>query len=871
MALHEVELDSNIVDVAFDRTGTSFAVLSRQDVKLYSLQYFENQGAQPTVFPLQQNLGTPVQLAFKDDGELFILCHYRDRNEDRIYRVMAGEMFQQKDENIAMLISGREGHDLYVQNVWGKIRVVRDTLHYERTVVDLPIICPWVEVVEVKGTDIVFGLTASGQLFANQRRLVSNCTSFLTTSAHLIFTTSNHLLKFVHLTNVDELEVPCDEPETDERCRSIERGARLVTVIPSAYSLVLQMPRGNLETIYPRALVLAGIRRSISNKDYKKAFLACRGHRVDTNILYDYAPQQFLENVELFVKQIKKAEYIDLFLSQLREEDTSMTLYKETLTETTSIAKGSTELNGHVTPSPVQSIANRGSKVNKLCDAFLKVLSSKMETNLQNIITAHVCKSPPDLEGGLQIIAQLRGQAEELAEKAAEHICFLADTNQLYDYALGMYDLELTILIAQQSQKDPREYLPYLQGLQEMIPFRRQFTIDNDLGRKEKALQHLFALDAFDELSRYAEKYELHAAAIELCKYQPDRLNALMRLYADFLNSRNRFKEAAVAYEFLHDYSSAIPAYRSAILWREALSCASLLPLSPNDLTSLARDLAETLAESKDYQAAATIQFEYLTDIESAARLYCKAYLFADAMRIVSLHGKPELLETVIDPGIIDSFSSTSELLADCKSQLAAQVPRLQELRVKKEQDPLAFYGGEPADAADGDIPDDISLAPTDASTMGTFMTRYTARTTGTLNSNVSRKSSKNRRREERKRAKGKKGSVYEEEYLISSIGRLIERINSVRDEVQRLVEALMRRGMREQALVVENAMVEVVERCKQILPEVFQCDENRRANAQQPLGKTNGTDRLLQVAMEKSNIVQAPIVKEFERLSLLG
>ena len=868
MALHEVKLDSNAIDVAFNRTGTSFAVLSRQDVKLYSLECFENQ---PNVFPLPENLGTPVQLAFKDDGELFALGHHRGQNEERICRVISGDMFQQKDERIAMLASGRKGHELFIQNVSGRVRMVNDTLRCEHVIADLPVICPWVEIMEVKGSDIVFGLSASGQLFANQRRLVSNCTSFLITFAHLIFTTSNHLLKFVHLASVEELEVPGDEPETDERCRSIERGARLVTVMPSAYSLVLQMPRGNLETIYPRALVLAGIRRSISNKEYKKAFLACRGHRVDTNILFDYAPQQFLENVELFVKQVKKVEHIDLFLSQLREEDTSMTLYKETLPGNASIPSENTKLNGHITPSPVQPISNGGSKVNRICDAFLKVLSSKMETNLQNIITANVCKSPPDLEGGLRIVAQLREQTEELAERAAEHICFLADVNQLYDYALGMYDLELAILVAEQSQKDPREYLPYLQGLQEMTPLRRQFTIDNDLGRKEKALRHLYALDAFEELKCYAEKHELYTVAIELCKYQPDRLNGLVRSYADFLNSRNRFKEAAIAYEFLRDYASAIPAYRSANLWREALSCASLLPLSPDELTSLARDLAEALAESKDYQDAATIQLEYLTDIETTVRLYCKAYLFADAMRIATLHRRPELLQSVIDPGVIDSFNSTTELLADCKNQLAAQVPRLQELRIKKEQDPLAFYGGESANTADGDIPDDISLAPTDASTAGTFMTRYTGRTTGTLNSNVSRKSSKNRRREERKRARGKKGSVYEEEYLVNSIGRLIERINSVRDEVQRLVEALMRRGMREQALAVENAIVEVVERCKQILPEVFQSEEHGRANARQPLDRPNGTDGLLWEAMERSSTIQTPIVKNFERLSLLG
>ena len=47
--------------------------------------------------------------------------------------------------------------------------------------------------------DVVFSLAENGTLFANERRLAKNCTSFLITPAHLIFTTSQRLLKFVHL------------------------------------------------------------------------------------------------------------------------------------------------------------------------------------------------------------------------------------------------------------------------------------------------------------------------------------------------------------------------------------------------------------------------------------------------------------------------------------------------------------------------------------------------------------------------------------------------------------------------------------------------------------------------------------------------
>lgn len=882
MALYEIHLRANAVDVAWSASGRYLAVLTHYYVAVYDMTDISKQGE--VTKPLddsqfEQDWETHLQVAFSTDTELFSLSHLEDGNRENVKRIplqfdeddftLSGieTKLQPPENRVSLLVAGQATSNMFMEHSGDIISKIGDC-SIQSPIVHLPLPCPWVEIAKFDSQTIAFGLSSNGHLFAGTRRLASNCTSFLLASSHLIFTTSNHLLKFVHLTLVDDLEVPADQPETDERCRSIERGAKLVTVMPSAYSLVLQMPRGNLETIYPRALVLAAIRKNIKEKDYRKAFMTCRSQRVDMNILYDYAPQQFLENVDLFIKQVKKVEHIDLFLSQLREENTAQTMYKETLCGEITTANREIRVNGDAMPVAEQDPPPAKSKVNAICDAFLKALSGKVDTNLQNIITAHVCKVPPDLEGGLKIVAQLRNEGDDLAERAAEHICFLADVNQLYDHALGMYDLDLTVLIAQQSQKDPREYLPYLQSLQEMEPSRRQFTINNDLGKKEKALRHLYALNSFNELKRYAEKHELYTAAIDLCKYQPERLNSLIRSYADSLSNRNRFKEAGIAYEYLQDYSSAISLFRSANLWREALSCASLLPLPQIELLSLARDLADGLCESKDYASAATIHVDYLSETESAARLFCKAYLFADAMRLVALKGRPELLTEVIDPGLIEAFNSTTELVADCKAQLSAQVPRLAELRLKKHIDPLAFYGGEPADGGDGDVPDDISLAPTDASTTGTFMTRYTKLSDGTLASNVSRRSSKNRRKEERKRAKGKKGSVYEEEYLVNSIGRLIERVNTVGDEVRRLVEALMRRGMREQAVNVERSMVEVVQRCKDIVPEVWRTDNTKSGEDKQgPVG----ADEVLSEPMVKTSTAQPPVVKDFEKLSLLG
>ena len=214
-----------------------------------------------------------------------------------------------------------------------------------------------------------------------------------------------------------------------------------------------------------------------------------------------------------------------------------------------------------------------------------------------------------------------------------------------------------------------------------------------------------------------------------------------------------------------------------------------------------------------------------------------------------------------------------TELLADCKSQLNAQVPRIRELRAKKAEDPLAFFDGDVNDGAD--IPDNVSLAPTDASTTGgSLFTRYTNRT-GTVATNATRRTSKNRRREERKRARGKKGSVYEEEYLVNSVGRLIDRVNVVNDEVERLVTGLMRRGMRERARAVENAMVEVVELCRGCVKEVFKDTAQKAAEADSEVqgeeGRPKGGEGVLWDTLEGEKQREMPMIKDFARLSLLS
>ncbi|KAI5289157.1 hypothetical protein KEM54_004314 [Ascosphaera aggregata] len=882
MAGHEVELDENAIDVAFSRSGRQFAVLTKSGISVYTWSLNKRPTPEPKLscsFAFDEKLTRRLRLAFL--AESHVICVGQSPELGTELRKINLETKETSIElqpadvaRISSLFPDIDHHSIwFLENDRNGKCSYSFAADVDTNILKnlIPHNCPTQETSYAAvgktpdGQSILFTLSKTGALYADERLLTKNCTSFLITSKHLIFTTTLHLLKFVHITNVEELDIPGDTPETDERCRSIERGARLISVVPSTFIVTLQMPRGNLENVYPRALTLAGIRNYIDEKNYLAAYLACRSQIVDMNILHDYAPSQFMDNISLFIDQVQKIEFIDEFLSRLSSEDVSQTLYKNTL----KLAGDSST--AMVASSPPASSEN---KVNKICDGFISVLANRIDTNLQNLVTAHVCKSPPDLEAGLALVTKLKARSTEQAEEAIEHMCFLTDANLLYDHALGSYDLELALMVAQQAQRDPREYLPFLQKLQAMPKLQREYEIDNHLNRHAKALRSLHALKAYDNLKAYAIKHSLYSEALELYKYEPDHFREISEIHADYLYDKSNYKEAALAYESLNMYESAYRAYNLAHLWRECLYCASLVPLADAKLKELASTLAGVLVdEERDYVSAAQIYSQHLNDIPQAARLLCRGSLFGDACRLLSLHKMADLVPEVVDPAIGEAMGSMIDLLADCKSQLNKQIPRIHELRALRKADPLGFYGGDSAIAGPDalDIPDNVSLAPTDATT-ATGKSMFTRYTGGTMSS---RKTSKTRRREERKRARGKKGTVYEEEYLVNSVRRLIERINSAIGEADSLLQALLRRGMRERAALVQIQMDELVTMCRDCIDDVFEVQkEPDLEEGTKPLGvRPPGADGVVWDSLEGMDTKQRepPTMKAFKKFTLLG
>ncbi|KAF3905875.1 hypothetical protein AA313_de0208872 [Arthrobotrys entomopaga] len=820
MALCSIALEANIIDVAFSASCDEIAVLTKKQIDLVKWNIHGlGRKAAPQVYLaiIKLEPANYRQVCFFGPRKLAVLS---ESSSIDIYSQSGNSWEFSSHLKTSLSWSGvsniklsSDNSSLLWQNISGDTHIFDEnftTLECKH-LLQSSIVSDLYNVHENKR--IIIGLSEHGRLFANERTLLNGCTSFIVTDRHIIVTTIQNFLKFIAITpDIENFRVPPDEAVGNEHCRTIERGGKLVTVIPSTFAVILQMPRGNLETIYPRALVLAGIRDAIDLKDYKTAFSFCRTHRVDLNLLHDHNPEQFITSVDIFLEQVNNVQYVDLFLSQLKDEDVSKSMYNLTLTDSMETSNGE-----RVHPTVVIP-----SKVNIICDAMLEGIKRRKTPSTQNLVTCYVSKKPADLDSGLSMISQLKKDASEDTDLAVEHICFLADVNRLYDHALGIYDLELALLIAQQSQKDPREYLPFLQSIREMEPVRQKYFIDDFLGRYSKAAVslHMLGEQTFTELLEYTVKHQLYRHVTDMFKYDNEKRKIIVRLHAEYLMELSNYKEAGLSFESLESWGKALDAYKKCGMWQEALYAAGMIPLSEGEIFELSGDLAESLTESKKFDVAARIHLDYREDIREAISSYCKGYYFQEAIRVVALKQASHLLGEVVDPGLVDAFNATSELVTDFLGQIKSQTSRIKDLQNRKESDPLSFYGA----SSETDAPDNVSMAGTDASTAaGSIFTRYTDKTSGTLGTSATRRTSKNKRREERKKARGKKGSIYEEEYLINSIGRLIARLNETQDESYRLIEGLMRRGMWERAESIQSGMQNVLVALEKSKKEVFE------------------------------------------------
>jgi elongator complex protein 1 len=217
MALHELEVRSNATDIAFSSDASLIAVLHQKGIALFEWKGFEISSSLPTLtgqvtFDEDDLIeGIYHHISFTEKSE--ILALQRDASGTSLKRYGFNDDTGRMDEIVSGIaptsrissLSSFTQEGLTHPFVQGKAGDLHSLTFGEHSLshCNFPRCLPWTEVVPFGESHIAFGMSGNGNLFANSRLLVKNCTSFLVTPAHLIFTTTTHLLKFVHITEVN--------------------------------------------------------------------------------------------------------------------------------------------------------------------------------------------------------------------------------------------------------------------------------------------------------------------------------------------------------------------------------------------------------------------------------------------------------------------------------------------------------------------------------------------------------------------------------------------------------------------------------------------------------------------------------------------
>lgn len=686
--------------------------------------------------------------------------------------------------------------------------------------VQFPTVCQKLAVCPInEGTDIaVLGLTRRSRLYWGDKQLLPNCTSFHIHNSHLLVTTSSHLLLIIPLMQkaFEKLLEGKIEGSWAVSTRKVERGSQLVTAVPLDMRVVLQMPRGNLEVISPRPLAVHLIKRLLTEHNYHQAIDIMRKQRVDLNLLYDHNPEDFFKHAIHFVQNIDNAHWLDLFIANLSEVDVTNTMYSFNYSE-----------------QRTKKSYPQSNKIDAVCTAVREAMMKvNQEKFLLPILTSYVKMTKSQMDVALRRVQELKDTKDNKhivsAEEGLRHLLYIADVNELFDVALGTYDFDLVMMVAEKSQKDPKEYLPFLNELKKLEEDYMKFKINVHLRRFRKALECIsHGRDHMEECMNLIVSENLYRDALQIFANNHDMHYAVCESYASYLMSRQHYNEAGMMYMRAQRMEDAMNAYKMAGNWKMVLVVGAKLKLNKEEMTDLCYALVENLIDKRLYADAAWIYEDYMKNEEEAVDLLVKASQWEDALRVAYRYGRPDLVDTNIKPGCIEQGETCLHELDRLRDTFTHYCSRLETAREVKEKQHLDILEGKGEANLDSDLYSDTStvtgISYTQSHTIGSR--------SGSSMSGKTFRSSKNRKKLERKKYSTKEGSAYEDLGLVVALYETITTVDQMATSVTALATILVTFGMDLKAAELQtnfSALLDLIDKNKKkIWPPDVQADED--------------------------------------------
>lgn len=443
-------------------------------------------------------------------------------------------------------------------------------------------------------------------------------------------------------------------------------------------------------------------------------------------------------------------------------------------------------------------------KQNLICDLFQK-LAENLENNLSVFTACCIRKNPREVRTALLKIKDELDSSDEarknLAEKAIRQIFIIVDDkHKLYREALGTYDKNIFLIIANRANQDPTEVNELLDRLANCQPESfRKANIDIYLNRYEMALENLAQAGhelALTEALKIARSEKNFPLLVHFCdQYNSDWktgdrqkfasqmgfYKTVCSEYATDLTVRGQLREAAIYLQYAEKYFEAAKHWEKVGEWERALNAYKLSSEEVN-LPDVLLRMAQVKENQENYADAAVL-YNFNSNYQHwDSKMYevtlraCKK----NSVKWCKIDLYYSNFHTQIRAEVQDFLQSECLNLNEQLKILTEKAERFVQVVLERFQE-ISRNGGALIDESliDGSNPNAADNLSIDSASVSNLSSSLNSKTSSMSSKKRTGKTAKARRKAAKKKYNNKPGSRSEHLGLLTDIKKIYESIES--------------------------------------------------------------------------------------------
>ena len=511
--------------------------------------------------------------------------------------------------------------------------------------------------VKINQITYLIGITDKNELWLNDKIICENCTSFSLSNNYLIFITSTqipydhlHTYSLQYLTANPTLRLNAKKysDDSDPRLRNVEKNAKIICCVKE--KVVLRMPRGNLESFANKILLIKNIIELVQDQKYKEAMTEVRKHKLSSNLLTDVDFDNFISSVKSkkFIESLS-GEHLDLFINDLKEDFCPILQYILLPFE---ITNAESSINKNIVLTDVISDLP---KVQFICNILESAMMDDIGKNILHLLVVYSKMSPPALEKGLEVIKKIQLKESNASstpkiphvnhmltdtvlnqksqfKDSLKYFCWLVNAEKLYNLSLSIYDLELSLLIAEFTNMDPREYIPYTDQLKSITrDIERKAKICIDLKLHDKAVEE-YAKGNEEEKNKAIELVIInknYISGIKVFQNDKNRLEVLKNKFGQHLFENKNYKQACVfLFENKENKSMIIQCCEKTYDWKLGYKFLEVHKFEKNEIAEFLGKMSKLYLKFKLYKGLTKIMRKQNESLDKIVEVLLKDKLF---------------------------------------------------------------------------------------------------------------------------------------------------------------------------------------------------------------------------------------------------